>query len=169
MTSTSGATRRPSTATSPLTRTRRRSMRSSHTRRLPSPAWASTFWSRMPSGSPSPGTGLALVEVVVEIDLVQVDLGGVSAAPCRVGSLDLVEPLAQGRAGRGPQPDLERLDHVGPGHELAERRQLLEGVDAQALEEEGRGAEEHGLAGARVLAHLGDEAPLVERPHDAVD
>ena len=53
----SGSTRRPSTATSPLTVTRPSAIRSSHTRRLPRPARASTFWSRSPSWSCSPGTG----------------------------------------------------------------------------------------------------------------
>ena len=45
----SGSTRRPSTATSPLTVTRPSAIRSSQTRRLPSPARARTFCSRSPS------------------------------------------------------------------------------------------------------------------------
>src|SRR6187397_561950 len=126
MTSCSGSTRRPCTATSPFTRTRRASIRSSHTRRLPSPAWASTFWRRMPSPSPASGTGLLLVEVVVEIDLVEVDLAGLRPAADRVGGLDLVEALAERRTRRRAQPHLEGLHHVGPGHELAQLRELVE-------------------------------------------
>src|SRR3954471_13768329 len=57
MRSVSGSTRRPSTATSPFTVTRPSAISSSHTRRLPYPATARTFWRRSPSPSGTVGGG----------------------------------------------------------------------------------------------------------------
>src|SRR5579885_3126112 len=67
------------------------------------------------------------------------------------------------------QPQLERFDDVGAGHELAERGQLVDRVEPEALEEQARRAVEHGLAGTRVARDLFDEAALLQRADDAVD
>ncbi len=51
---------------------------------------------------------------------------------------------------------LECLDHVGTGHELGERRELVDRVQAELLEEQRRGAPQDGLARTGVAADLVD-------------
>src|SRR5262245_65725016 len=58
------------------------------------------------------------------------------------------------------QSALERLDHLGAGHEVAQRRQLGEAPEPEALEEPARGAVQDGEARARVAADLLDGAAL---------
>src|SRR4051812_49085721 len=48
--------------------------------------------------------------------------------------------------GVGQQPLLELLDHVGPWHELAEARQVVDGVETESFEEQLRRAVQHGHA-----------------------
>src|SRR5438067_10426303 len=124
----SGSTRCPRTATEPLTVTRPSSMSSSHARRLPKPARASTFCSRSPSA------------------VTRRSLAGHS-------------PITR-RSLAGSQPLFEDLDHLRPGHEVAERGKVVEGVEAETLEELARGAVEHGLARAGIASHLLDVAAL---------
>ena len=179
MASTSGSARVPSVATSPLTVTRPAAISSSHARRLPSPAWASTFCSRSPVvGHPGSGS----------------DPGGRPAASSgrpparrrgrparprcrswpwwrgrgRCCCLERLETLGEGRR-VGPEAPLELLDHVGAGHEVAERGQVGERVDAELLEEGAVVPYMHRLAGTGVAADLGDVAPLLQRAHHAVD
>ena len=150
--------------------TRRRSIRSSQVRRLPSPAWASTFWRRTPS--PSSGTvrysSSRSSRSPRSISSRRISSGS-SSRPAAV-ALELVEPLAEGGARRGAQPRLEVLDHVGARHELARaagaRRAPLRPSRSRNSE---RGAEQDRLPGTRVLADLGDEAALLERADHAVD
>ena len=118
----------------------------------------------MPSPSSGTGDSLLVVEVVeiAEVDLVETDLERLALAAGGRG-VELVEAFAQRGAGHGPQAGLEVLHDVGAGHELAQRRKLVEPVEAEPLEEQRGGAEQDRLAGTRVLPHLGDEAALVER------
>src|SRR3546814_13391052 len=108
-------------------------MRSSQTRRLPRPAWASTFWRRTPS--PSSGTSLlAVVEVEGRVEpaggaglrrlgLPRLRVGrAVSARPVEVGRLDVGQALAQRRAGLRAPARLEALHPVGTGPDVGERR-----------------------------------------------
>jgi hypothetical protein len=127
------------------------SISSSHARRLPSPARASTFWSRSPSC-------YTVTFVVVGRRLALVALARTVAA----GEVD-------GAAGIGPEPVLERLHDLGAGDEVAEGRQLVEGVEPELLEERPGGAEQHGLPGPGIAGDLLDVAALLERAHDAVD
>src|SRR4051794_37749860 len=145
-----GSTRWPMWATSPSTLTRPSSISSSHARRDPTPARARTFWSL---SDPSASDGPDILRLGLEVHL-----GSVFYVHIRVG-------LGVGFVGRAvvgldvdPQTLLERLDHVGTGDELGQRRQLVERVDAESLEQQRRGAEEHGLAGARIASHLVDVA-----------
>src|SRR5207237_7973091 len=85
---------------------------------------------------------------------------------------DLLEPLTLGaaaglpgrrpgrhlRVGRGvvghAQTTFERVDDVGRGNEVAERRQVGERVEAEPLEELARRPVHHGLSRFRVAAYL---------------
>src|SRR2546421_6772959 len=69
----------------------------------------------------------------------------------------------------GTQRVLERLHDLGTGHEVAERRQVVERVEAELLQEQQGGAVEDGLAGTGVAGDLLDVPPLLERADDAVD
>ena len=64
---------------------------------------------------------------------------------------------------------LEGLDHIGAGHERGDGRQLVEHVEAEALQEQRGGAVEHGLARALVAGHLVDQAPVHQGADHAVD
>src|SRR4051812_13443285 len=116
MWSCSGSTRRPSSAISPLTVTRPSPIRPSLTRREPTPARARTFCSR----SSDSGTGLLLAG--------DVDLRGL----VRRGHLARA-------ADRKEQTALERLDDRRLRHEVGERRQVAQRIDAEPLEEQPRG------------------------------
>ena len=111
----------------------------------PAPPVAGRHLRRAPGAKRRPEQASAQVVVVVEVDLVEADLRGLDRAAVGAG-LELVEPFAEGRPGRGSQPGLEVLDHVGAGDELAERRELVEPVEAEPLEEQRRGAEQDRLA-----------------------
>src|SRR5687768_16864071 len=128
------STRRPRTATSPLTSTRPASIRFSQARRDPSPAWARTFWSRSPPGSSvNPGRSLGH-GVPGRVDVAQRRLaltgpgGGGAAAPYRV------EPDAG--AGRLGQTGLELIHDTRVGNEVGQGRELLERLQPEPLEEQ---------------------------------
>ena len=87
----------------------------------------------------------------------------------RARGLDLVELLAEGGTGRRPQPVSRCSTTSAPGTNSARGGRSSSDVEADALEEQRRGAEQDGLARARVLADLGDVAPLLQRAHHAVD
>src|SRR3954447_9201921 len=125
----STSTRRPSAATSPFTVTRPAAISCSAVRRLPIPTRASTFCRRSPVGSSSSGgRGLIALPFGAQVE----------------------------RVGRDAQPLLERLDHLGARHELAQRRQIVERRDAQLLEEQLGGAEQHRLSGTGIARYLFD-------------
>ena len=65
----------------------------------------------------------------------------------------------------GRRPCSSSSTTSAPGTNSAERRQVVERVEAEPLEELRRRAVEHGLARARVAGDLGDVAPLLERAH----
>ena len=94
----------------------------------------------------APALLLVVVEVV-EIDLVEVGSRAARSSPrtALAASISSSRSPSDG-PGRRAQPGLEVLDHVGAGHELAERRELVEGVEAEPLEEQRRGAEQDRLA-----------------------
>src|SRR5262245_28369931 len=136
----SGSTRSPRTATTPSIVTRPSVIRPSQARRDPSPARESTFWTR------STRSGTASASVVARV----VGHGGPETRVVESGIL--VEP----------QPALERLDHFGAGHEVAQRRKRGEAPEPETLEEPGRRAVQDGEAGPGVAAHFLDVAALHE-------
>src|SRR5207237_8301719 len=131
--------RRPRWARSPLTRTLPSTMSSTQARRLPKPRLANIFCRRSP---------LAVVG---------------SASRAGFGAPKPASAIP-GRA----QSLLQRLDHLRAGNEVAQRRQLLEAVEPQPLEEQRGRPVQHGLAGAGISCHPLDVPPLGQRPDHAV-
>src|SRR4051812_23731880 len=142
--SVSVCTRRPRTATSPLTVTRPPAISSSATRLLPMPTRARTFCSRSPSRAAESSSigGRGLIALAFDVER---------------------------RVGSDAQTLLERLDDPRARHELAEGRQVLERGEPQLLEEHRCGAEQDGLPGAGIARDLGDVDALLQRSHHAVD
>src|SRR3954454_7101163 len=157
----SGSTRCPSVAGLPSTWTRPAPIRSSHTRRDPSPARARTFCSRSPDGWRSVvETRLQFRGDLVDlgdIDLVDQDALDVDAA---VFVVDHDGGIFTGEA----QPPLQRLDDHRVGHEVAERRQLVERVEPESFEEDARGREQGRVAGRVLVADLFDVTARDEGP-----
>ena len=119
------STRRPSIATSPLTVTRPSAISPRTTRRLPSPRWP----------APSAGARRSACSSGSRRRRGQAEVAGSSGA-------------------RRRNVVLERLDDLGARHELAERRQVVERVEAEPLEEQRRRAVQHRLARAGIAADL---------------
>src|SRR5437764_11209419 len=67
------------------------------------------------------------------------------------------------------EPLLESLHHVGPGHEVAERREVVDRVQTETLEEQSRRAVHQREARTRITRHLLDEAALLQGAHNTVD
>src|SRR3954466_4763618 len=145
-------------ATTPSTVTRPATISSSQTRRDPMPASASTFWSRTPSYSSTGGAPLTRARSLGDVDGVR---AGSRFALAGRGLRGVLDPEVQ--------PPLERLHHVGLGHEAGQRRQVLKRIEPDLLEEPRRGAVEDGLARTGVVADLGDVAALDERGDGRLD
>ena len=120
----SASTRRPRTATSPLTVTRPSAIRSSQTRRLPQPGAR-----RAPSAAVHPGQlGTPGSQLLPERRLESRPSAAQSAARSGISA-------RASNDGSHAEAHFERLDHVGAGDELGDRRQVVDRVEAQTFEE----------------------------------
>ena len=147
-----GSTRRPSTATSPLTVTRPAAIEllarapRARDRRAPAPSAAAR-----PSVEHSSARG--------EVD--------VDAASARFACRPRARPSTSSEA--SAQPAFERLDDRRVGNEVGERRQLVERVEPEPFEEHPRGREQRRVARRVLVADLFDVAARDERLQRRVD
>ena len=90
----------------------------------------------------------------------------------------LLQPLPGGQGWRAgsAQPSADRAhlllelgQGLGPGEQVLDRRQLIEAVEAEPLQEGVGGGVEDGLARARGPPHRGDVAPVLEQADHPVD
>src|SRR5690606_14501498 len=141
MTTLAGSTRTPWVRTTwPSTSTRPAAISSSQARRLPTPAEASTFWSRTPRS-------------------------GSFTSPVLV----MIRPVSWARWGAGsPSRRVDIVvDYVGVGQVGRQRRQIVQRRHAQPLEEVRGGAIQR-RTGLVIDPGFFDQAASGQRTHDAV-